>query len=315
MERLGKKDKAVIRAFTERRAMQGHKLDTDGKRIDIVGLGGADIAHWKDGKIHFPGNHGSRSGQLVERAIAREAPKNDLYNGRGYNPTSGKKYRAIKWRRSSDDTTPVGQWHSARSEALRDAYADYAPHRSATYEIEDSDGGRKELTESQYERAQQWYAGAMSDRDAKGVWGNPARVKNTHNASQSAHRFVSAVTASENAAIEAASRGDRGDVVGMLDALVDASYWLGVATAEKRYLGGEKMSNVWMERHDALTKGEPSWGRSVATYMIEVMGVQMPAANPKRGRRRNPSVKAKSVAAKNPRTAKTKNPKRRRRRT
>jgi hypothetical protein len=85
---IGKKDKAVIKAFTERRALDGHKLTTNGTKLDLVGLGGSDIAHWKGDKIHFPGHHGSRSGQLVERAIARAAAKNDLYNGRGYNPSS-----------------------------------------------------------------------------------------------------------------------------------------------------------------------------------------------------------------------------------
>lgn len=86
MDRLYKKDKAVVRAFTERRALDGDKLTTDGTRLDGYWMGGNDIAHWKNGKIHLP-DTGGRSGQLVQNAVRREAPKNDLFNSRGWNPT------------------------------------------------------------------------------------------------------------------------------------------------------------------------------------------------------------------------------------
>jgi hypothetical protein len=84
---------------------------------------------------------------------------------------TGLKYRAVKWRTSSDETTPVGKWHTSRAEALADAYHDYAPHRRAFYEIESSNGTRKELTPRQYDKAERTYYGQMRARDARGVWG------------------------------------------------------------------------------------------------------------------------------------------------
>lgn len=282
LDRLGKKDRAVIKAFAERRALSGHKLDTDGRKLDIVGLGGSDIAVWKDGKIHFPGTHGSRSGQYVEGQVRRAVAKNDLYNGRGYNPKGATKYRAIKWRRSSDETEPVGQWHSARSEALRDAYSDFAPHRRATYEIEDSHGNRKELTESQYNRAEQWYAGAMSERDAKGVWGNPKRVKNSHSPERSSREFSAWTREADNETVAAAEKGEKGDLVGMLDRVMNAEYALGRAAVERRY-AGESVSADDDKTFRRLINGRSSWAESVVAYMRDVMGV---AANPRRRKRK-----------------------------
>ena len=82
---LSKTDKAVIRAFTEQRAASSKKLETDGQRLDIIGMGGQRAAEWKGDKIHF-NDLGSRSGQTVQAAVRKAAPKNDLYNGRGWNP-------------------------------------------------------------------------------------------------------------------------------------------------------------------------------------------------------------------------------------
>lgn len=83
MNRIGKKDRAVIDAFTEQRPMSGLKLDTDGERLDGAWMGGRDIASWERGKIVFH-DLGSRSAQQVQRAIAKVAPKFDLLNGRGW---------------------------------------------------------------------------------------------------------------------------------------------------------------------------------------------------------------------------------------
>lgn len=89
--RLGKYDKNVIRAFTEKRGVTGFKLGTDGVKLVGFWMGGDTIAEWKDGKIHFY-DLGSKAAQTVQNAVMREAPKNDLYNGRGYNPPKGKTF-------------------------------------------------------------------------------------------------------------------------------------------------------------------------------------------------------------------------------
>ena len=93
MDRIGKKDKAVIKAFTEQRTATGHKLDTDGQQLDGMWMGGRRIASWeptlypKTGTISSQivfHDLGSRSAQQVQRAIAKVAPKFDLKNGRGW---------------------------------------------------------------------------------------------------------------------------------------------------------------------------------------------------------------------------------------
>lgn len=69
-------DKKVIRAFTEHRPAEGKRLSTDGQRIDGLWMGGKKIAIWGDGdQIHFH-NLGSKAAETVQRAIAREVPKN-----------------------------------------------------------------------------------------------------------------------------------------------------------------------------------------------------------------------------------------------
>lgn len=103
--RLGKQDKAVIRAFTERRTLDGHKLTTNGTKLEGYWMGGNDLAHWRDGKIHLP-DTGSRSGQTVQNAVRREAPKNDLFNGRGWNPQSKERRAFLAAQRRMRGDTP-----------------------------------------------------------------------------------------------------------------------------------------------------------------------------------------------------------------
>lgn len=75
---LSDADKKVIRAFTEHRPAEGKRLSTDGQRIDGLWMGGQKIAIWGDGdQIHFH-NLGSKAAETVQRAIAREVPKNWL---------------------------------------------------------------------------------------------------------------------------------------------------------------------------------------------------------------------------------------------
>lgn len=73
--RLGKQDKLAIKAFVDKRALEGHKLSSEGNRLDGLWMGGRGIALWKGGKIHLP-DLGSRAAQTVQNAIRREAPPN-----------------------------------------------------------------------------------------------------------------------------------------------------------------------------------------------------------------------------------------------
>ena len=75
--RLGKIDKQVINAFTDKKPMLGYKLDTDGKTLDGSWMGGRGIAVWKGDKIHFA-DLGSKSAQTVQNAVKKMAPRNDI---------------------------------------------------------------------------------------------------------------------------------------------------------------------------------------------------------------------------------------------
>lgn len=77
-EAVGKKDKAVIRAFLDRKAMEGTKLTTDGKSLDGMWMGGRGIAIWNpkgDGKGIILNELGSKAAQSVQRALRKVAPK------------------------------------------------------------------------------------------------------------------------------------------------------------------------------------------------------------------------------------------------
>lgn len=120
------------------------------------------------------------SERTARKLATREGEPVELYEQRGSGPglivrprTKARKYqfRAIRWHRSSDETETVGPWRASKCEALTDAYADYAPHKRAFWEIERSDGRRQELTERQHENAEAWYHDSIATRNARGVWG------------------------------------------------------------------------------------------------------------------------------------------------
>jgi hypothetical protein len=73
--RIGARDRAVIRCFPRRQACVGHKLTTDGTRLDGLWLGGSDIAHWSGGRVVMP-DLGSRAAQTVQRALGRALQEN-----------------------------------------------------------------------------------------------------------------------------------------------------------------------------------------------------------------------------------------------
>lgn len=121
------------------------------------GKKGTYVVHMKNYQYAIYWNpDGGRVEPIAENLPTVDAAKR-LATARARAPRAALKYRAIKWLKSSDDTHPVGKWHSTRAAALRDAYSDYAPHRRATYEIENSNGKRTELTDRQFQTAEEWY--------------------------------------------------------------------------------------------------------------------------------------------------------------
>jgi len=293
MERLGKKDKAVIRAFTERRAMDGHKLDTDGTRLNIVGLGGSSTAYWKDGKIHLP-DTGSRSGQLVQRAVAREAAPNDLYNRRGYNP-------------DEDDADPmlyvdpeigyrVMDWHGGQG---TDLYAlgssSIAGNRVPQSVVEGAITDLERYRRKTRKRAEKRELGTLIDllnevaegRHLKAQYNeqglpfltNP-RVKNTHDPNRSARAFRTAVDRANEELVESANAGERGDVERLLRHIISAASWVGRAGAELHYakMGADRIDPHAEAEYNNLGAGIRYWSKTTVAYMRDEMGI---AANPR----------------------------------
>lgn len=74
-KRRNPSDAQVIKAFTEQRAASSSRLHTDGRRLDGLWMGGNGIAVWEGGKIHFS-DLGSKAAQSVQKAVAKEAPRN-----------------------------------------------------------------------------------------------------------------------------------------------------------------------------------------------------------------------------------------------
>ena len=70
-------DHKVVKAFTEKKALDSKHLETDGKTLDGNWMGGRGIAEWKGDQIHF-NDLGSRAAQTVQHAIRREAAPADL---------------------------------------------------------------------------------------------------------------------------------------------------------------------------------------------------------------------------------------------
>lgn len=77
---LGKKDKAVLEAFSEAKPCAGHKLSTDGIRLDGHWMGGTNIAQWRavgTGHDYIECHDlGSRAAQSVQRALKKIVPAN-----------------------------------------------------------------------------------------------------------------------------------------------------------------------------------------------------------------------------------------------
>lgn len=68
-------DQKVLDAFIDKKSADSKKLSTDGKTLDGNWMGGKGIAVWEGGKIHLE-DTGGKSGQTIQRAIRKLAPRN-----------------------------------------------------------------------------------------------------------------------------------------------------------------------------------------------------------------------------------------------
>lgn len=76
---LSAADKRVVKAFTDQTPASSRSLTTDGQRLSGNYMGGDGIATWEQGRIHFH-DLGSKFAQTVQRAVAKEAPRNFIAN-------------------------------------------------------------------------------------------------------------------------------------------------------------------------------------------------------------------------------------------
>ena len=75
--KLGKKDKGVLDAFSDKKSAESKYLSTDGKTLDGNWMGGSNIAKRKGNKIEI-NDIGSRAQQTVVKALRKIAPANDF---------------------------------------------------------------------------------------------------------------------------------------------------------------------------------------------------------------------------------------------
>ncbi len=74
---IGRKDARVLKSFSEQRPEVGHKLTTDGVRLDGLWMGGTGIAAWSGGKIEL-GDLGSKAALSVQRSLMAYVAPNDI---------------------------------------------------------------------------------------------------------------------------------------------------------------------------------------------------------------------------------------------
>lgn len=70
---LTEADKRVVRAFVAERAGDSRLLETDGVRLDKIGLGGETVAKWIDGRIAIVSTESAKSDESIINLIKKEA--------------------------------------------------------------------------------------------------------------------------------------------------------------------------------------------------------------------------------------------------
>jgi hypothetical protein len=75
---LSPNDKKVVDAFTDQKSMEGKTLSTDGKKLELMGMGGGVVATWRNGVVEIGDDLGSRTFDTIVRALRKATPKNLL---------------------------------------------------------------------------------------------------------------------------------------------------------------------------------------------------------------------------------------------
>jgi hypothetical protein len=70
---LREADKRVIKAFVAERPASSNLLETDGVKLEKIGLGGETVAYWVDGRIAVVSTESAKSDMVIIRAISKEA--------------------------------------------------------------------------------------------------------------------------------------------------------------------------------------------------------------------------------------------------
>jgi hypothetical protein len=70
---LTEADKRVVRAFVDERSADSRLLDTDGVKLDKMGLGGETVAKWIGGRIAIVSTESAKSDETIIRAIIKVA--------------------------------------------------------------------------------------------------------------------------------------------------------------------------------------------------------------------------------------------------
>jgi len=68
-------DKKVIDAFSDKKALEGKLLETDGKTLEKLGMGRETVAKWENGKIVITSTSSVKSDDMILRAMKSMIPK------------------------------------------------------------------------------------------------------------------------------------------------------------------------------------------------------------------------------------------------
>lgn len=103
--RLSNRDKDVIRAFVDKRPMDGQVLITDGRVLEKLGLGGERVARWRGRHIAILSSESTKSDEVILRFLTKVAGKNLIH----YEHRRDNKAPTIRFE-TGGDVLYAGQW-------------------------------------------------------------------------------------------------------------------------------------------------------------------------------------------------------------
>lgn len=85
-------DKRVLKAFSDKKPMEGRLLMSDGEVLHKLGMGGGEFARWEDDRVVITRETAVRSDDVIVRALKKVIPKNWL---------------VLPWERGASSDTPL----------------------------------------------------------------------------------------------------------------------------------------------------------------------------------------------------------------